>query len=445
MSPDSLSFEQVLADFQEARARMLTLTALLNDAELRGFFVEGFSPPGWHLGHVALFEERWILKQGDDRASSPVSEPRFSAALFDPLQSEKQLRGQLPPRDALRQWVDEVRTRSLERLSEDAHQLAREPSASFSSRPELLRNFFVYRLVIDHELQHCETVALILRNRPNASREAAARWFRWEPRERLQSGPEPRDDNGRSPYPRGDQNTNPKPLRFEPGQVLCGEASRIKGYDNERPPALREFRAFELDALPVSNAQWLEFIKAGGYREARWWSEEGWAFKEREGVEHPFWWRKDGEDYFLQGFSGDVPLPLNHPVEGISAHEAEAYARWVGKRLPSEAEWEYAAQSSAALVEPHCGMRQGGTRALGESAELLGNVWQWTQDTFAPYPGFKPDPYPEYSQLWFDGGHRVLKGGSWASHPRFVRPAFRNWFHSHIRAPFAGLRCARDA
>ncbi len=181
--------------------------------------------------------------------------------------------------------------------------------------------------------------------------------------------------------------------------------------DNERPARAVELPAFRLSRRPVSERQYLRFMAAGGYKEPAFWSEEGWAWRSANGVERPLYWT-----------GGNAALP----VHGISAYEAEAYCRFIGARLPSEAEWE-----RAQVQHPECG--------------FLGEVWQWTASVFAPYAGFAPFPYRGYSAAYFDGRHRVLKGGSWATLPPALRPSFRNWYAPDTRQIFAGFRYAMDS
>src|SRR5262249_38865856 len=196
---------------------------------------------------------------------------------------------------------------------------------------------------------------------------------------------------------------------------------------------------FELARHPVTQAQFAAFMAAGGYRRRELWSSEGWAWREAHAVDRPFHWRRDAPD---------------HPVAGVSAHEAEAFCRRAGARLPREFEWEHAARGLVATAESgnlggvHSGTTPDGSFPAGRSVDgaddLFGNVWEWTASAFEPYPGFRPWPYEGYSQAWFDGQHRVLRGGSWATRPFALRRSFRNWYVAETRQIFAGFRTARD-
>jgi ergothioneine biosynthesis protein EgtB len=227
----------------------------------------------------------------------------------------------------------------------------------------------------------------------------------------------------------------------------------IDALDNERPIQQVFLPTYWLDRYPVTCQQYAHFIAAGGYQHSHWWSAAGWAWLQSSQVIQPRYWCNDSVD-------------SDRPVCGVSWYEADAYARFVGKRLPTEAEWEKAAswQPQTQRSQPYPWGRPapdqtrcnhshlvGKTTAVtaypqGASAygchDLLGNVWEWTSDRFAGYDGFVPFPYRGYSQTYFDGQHYVLKGGSWATRSWALRAAFRNWYHPHVREVLAGFRCA---
>jgi iron(II)-dependent oxidoreductase len=227
---------------------------------------------------------------------------------------------------------------------------------------------------------------------------------------------------------------------------------------------------FWIDTTPVTNGAFAEFIADGGYDEARWWTDEGWAWRQEAGLAHPDFWSPDGADGWVRTRFGRVEaVPTEEPVQHVCWYEADAYARWAGKRLPTEAEWEKAASSGRDGVkrrypwgddEPTAeranlatGGRFGPTPAgsfpAGASPwgcrQMIGDVWEWTASDFLPYPGFRPFPYREYSEVFFGSDYKVLRGGSWATHPTAVRTTFRNWDYPIRRQIFAGFRCARDA
>jgi iron(II)-dependent oxidoreductase len=206
-------------------------------------------------------------------------------------------------------------------------------------------------------------------------------------------------------------------------------------YDNERPRHQVELPPFEIDRTPVTNGTYLEFM-------------------EDTGAQPPMYWERDGGGGWLRTAMGRAdPVDPDHPVVHVSWHEADAFARWAGKRLPTELEWE-AASAGASRERANLDQLSFGTAPAGAYADaaarcgatqMLGDVWEWTSSEFEPYPGFAPFPYPEYSEVFFGGGYRVLRGGAWATRRNVVRTSFRNWDLPERRQIFAGFRCARDA
>ncbi|WP_390883530.1 SUMF1/EgtB/PvdO family nonheme iron enzyme [Kovacikia minuta] len=247
----------------------------------------------------------------------------------------------------------------------------------------------------------------------------------------------------------------PTPLIQIPAGYFNSGNDSIDALDNERPVHQIYLDTYWIDRDPVTCAQYRQFIAAGGYQDACWWSPEGWQWLQSAQITHPLYWK-------------DEPEWEQHPVCGVSWYEADAYARFVGKRLPTEAEWEKAACWSpltnhhqtypwgeAELVAHLCNhdriIKQTtpvGAYPEGKSPygcnDLLGNVWEWTASWFEGYNGFTAYPYRGYSQVYFDGKHRVLKGGSWATFPWALRSTFRNWYYPHVREILAGFRCAAD-
>jgi ergothioneine biosynthesis protein EgtB len=248
------------------------------------------------------------------------------------------------------------------------------------------------------------------------------------------------------------------------GPFEMGSRGYPFAYDNEQPPHTVVLADFRIDRYPVTNAAYAQFIEEGGYRTRSLWSDEGWGWKEKDSIDHPLYW---SQGWRVQEMFEETDFAPDHPVTGVSWHEACAYARWAGKRLPTEAEWEKAASWDAGSEkkrrfswgdEARGGVanyefKNWGTTSIeayqdGASAygcmDMTGNMWEWTATTFAGYPGFEAYPYPEYSEIWFDGDHRILKGGSWATQLPLLRCSFRNFWRPGFRIAFAGFRCAAD-
>jgi iron(II)-dependent oxidoreductase len=254
---------------------------------------------------------------------------------------------------------------------------------------------------------------------------------------------------------------------FEGGRFEMGSGQRDDFvFDNERRAHEVVVAPFALATMTVTQGQYRTFVEAGGYGERRWWSEAGWAWRESAGALQPRHWQRDAGGWAVRRFDALEALTEDAAMVHVNAFEAEAYAAFAGARLPTEAEWEFAARAGldaagdrypwgdtparpdAANMDYRFGRPLASASLAGGDSrsglrQLLGNVWEWTASAFLPYPGFEPGPYREYSQPWF-GDHRVLRGGSFATRSRLVHNRWRNFYLPDRNDVFAGIRLARS-
>lgn len=395
---------------RDTRARTLALVAPLEDDRLTRQHDSLMSPLVWDLAHIAAYADLWLSRAAG--APAPLRPEIF--ALYDAFEQPRAVRGDLPlldPAEARAYLAD-----TLERACEAADSAALDPSA-----PPLERDGFLFDLLIEHEEQHRETMLQALALAPQG----------WISPDRA-PGPE------RTGSPGG-------MVEIPGGRCTIGRASGF-GYDNERPAHEVELPPFRIDRGPVTVAAWRAFMADGGYARRSLWTDAGWAWRAEHGITSPLYWVEGGTA--VRRFERVEELHDDEPVLHVSAHEADAFARWRGARLPTEAEWERAA-SLHPTTEPVLGGATFGPRPVGIGADgevrgLAGDAWEWTSSEFTGYPGFAAFPYPEYSEVFFDRGYRVLRGGSWATAPCVARRTFRNWDRPERRQIFAGLRCGGD-
>jgi iron(II)-dependent oxidoreductase len=401
VTASSSSKEAIANRLAEARRRTFRLIGPLDDEQMNRVYSELLSPLAWDLGHIANFEDLWLAQTVGDR------EPLHGelGRLYDAIENPRRTRGELPILRGthLRDYLAEVRDRTLEVLDYvDLREDAEDP---------LLRDGFVYEMVLAHEHQHNETMLQLLQ---------------------MVDGYEPvavEEPTGGPVAP------GPEMVRVEGGEHLIGAPATGFAYDNERARHSVELEPFEIDRTPVTNGAYLEFI-------------------EETRAEPPMYWERDGDGGWLRTAMGRREgIDPDHPVVHVSCAEAEAFARWAGKRLPTEQEWE-AACAGADRDRANLDQLAFGTTAAGSFADaasecgavqMIGDVWEWTASDFVAYPGFEPFPYPEYSQVFFGDAYRVLRGGAWATRRNTIRPSFRNWDLPQRKQIFAGFRCARDA
>ena len=379
---------------EEARAYTLSLFEDVDDVDLRRQAHPDFSPLGWHLGHIGVTESFWILQQCKNESTLSAAYDWF----FTPTDNPKPNRAYLPARAEILAYLTTVRERVFSFLDK----------LDLDTIHPLLRDGGVFYMLLQHEEQHTETILLIKQIL------AADRYGKFFP----SSGPFSQE--------KIEAMLPQRAAMYVPaGPFLMGSNDHAMTLDNERPCHKQWVNAYTIDRLPVSNAAYLRFVEAGGYENPSLWSAEGWRWREKSAAEHPLYWRKTTSGWSEIGSDGVCLLAGERPVACVSWYEADAYARFAGKRLPTEAEWEKAANMN--VLEGH------------------GGAWEWTLTWFAPYPGFAAHPYEGYSVPYFDEQHRVLRGGSWATRPHVKRTTFRNWYQPRVREIFAGLRCAEDA
>jgi iron(II)-dependent oxidoreductase len=391
---------RVEAGLEGARARTLGLLAPIADADLVDQVSPLMSPLVWDLAHIGHYEELWLLR--NVVGAAPTNE--LFDDVYDAFKHPRRDRPSLPilgPPEA-RAFVARVRKRVLDALA----------TIDLDGDDPLVRDGFVYGMVVQHEHQHDETILATIQLMENFAHPDADEWH-----------PTPvRRDAGR---------TNEEMVDIPGGPSVIGTDEHAWVYDNERPLHEVELPPFRIDRAPVTNGQYRAFVEDGGYDDARLWSASGWDWRQDAAVEAPqFWRREGGGDWSRRRYGRREELPLDEPVQHVCWHEADAFATWRGARLPTEAEWETAAARDGEPAGPQ---------------QMVGDVWEWTATDFTGYPGFVSFPYREYSEVFFGPEYKVLRGGSWASDDSVRRATFRNWDYPIRRQIFAGFRCAADA
>ncbi|MEG4997941.1 ergothioneine biosynthesis protein EgtB [Microcoleus sp. B4-D4] len=429
--------EAIYRDLQQCRRGTFKLFADIDCDTFCRLAHPDFSPVGWHLGHIAYTEDLWLLQRC--ALLKPVF-PEYHQLFAADILPKKQ-RIFLPSLPEVKLYLDAVRKKVLDYLE----------IAPIEEQERL------WRFMIQHESQHCETVAFVLQMQEKQGRRD--RDLDADTRINYpQGGRRQREERILMPDSRCPMPDAPCPIPNSEIEIPGGEfymgSDAAEALDNERSRHLCYLEAYAIDRYPVTCGQYRDFMASGGYQNRDWWSAEGWEWLKVHLVDRPLYWSEN-------------PAFNNHPVCGVSWYEAEAYCHFTGKRLPSEAEWEKAASWDAANqtnrtypwgeVQPNTSLCNHGNNLANTSpvdafpkgasatgcCDMLGNVWEWTASTFDAYPGFESYPYKGYSQVYFDGEHRVLKGGSWATFPQAMRSSFRNWYYPGVRQIIAGFRCAK--
>jgi iron(II)-dependent oxidoreductase len=434
-----LSSEQLAEWVRDSRNRTLALIEDLSDEQLMGPNIKIINPLLWEIGHVGWFQERWVL-----RHASRLPPIRSDAdALYDSSAVAHDTRWDLPlpTRRETLDYLQRVQEGVLDRINQCAD-------------PEL--RYFVL-LSVFHEDMHGEAFTYTRQTMSYP----APQWL-------LQVTPDqtsiatPGDGDARIPGG-----------IFFLGAVP-GEDEFV--FDNEKWAHPVELQPFSMARTAVTQKQFLEFVKAGGYADGKYWCPAGWKWRQEAHAENPVYWRRSsGGEWQRREFDQWVTLEPHRPVIHVNWYEADAYCRWAGRRLPTEAEWEAAASTEpnpggngfsprkrefpwgevppaaakARLDARNRGCADVSAYPAGDSPsgcrQMIGNVWEWTTSDFRPYPEFVADPYKDYSQPWFHT-HKVLRGGCWVTRARLLRNTWRNFYEPHRRDVWAGFRtCAVES
>jgi gamma-glutamyl hercynylcysteine S-oxide synthase len=426
--------DDIVAALDQARRRTLGILDPVPETEQTRQVSPLMSPLCWDLAHIGHYEELWLVRE---LTGASATDPLYDD-VYDAFRHPRRERPTLPILDpaGAREFDASVRERTLAVLDD----------VELDGGSGLLADGFVYGMVVQHEHQHDETLLATLQLMETFAHPAA-------------DGPG--SAAGRSPAPVPPARVPPAPVPravvVAGGGYMLGACGEPWAYDNERPAHETTVAEFAIDATPVSNGAYLGFMTDGGYDREELWTSAGWAWRTEAGLVAPeFWAREAGGEWSRRRFGRVEPVPLDEPVQHVCWYEADAYARWAGARLPTETEWEVAASGTrvdGANLWQDGGQRFGpspddarsGSSSAWGARQMLGDVWEWTATDFHGYPGFRAFPYREYSEVFFGPEYKVLRGGSWATHPAAVRTSFRNWDYPIRRQIFAGFRCAHDA
>jgi iron(II)-dependent oxidoreductase len=412
----------------EARERTLALVAAVSDEDLERVHSPLMSPLVWDLAHIAAFEDLWLVHRYGER---PLLREGL-AEIYDAFETPRAKRGDLPLLGSAQahEYLSDVRMRTLEIVDQRG-----------------IGDGTLHEMVLRHEQQHDETMLQTIQLARLHGYEFAGR----------RPGPSATDS----------AHTGLELIEIPGGPCTIGAPGQGFAYDNERPRHRTDVRSYLIGRSPITNATYLTFVEGGGYERREWWSDEGWHWKEQYDITRPLAWTADHAAEWRLGAL--EPLDPRRPVVHVSWFEADAFARAHGARLPTEIEWEKAAtwdqENGIAQRYPWgneppvpgvhanvdhegCGTMPVGAYRDGASPYgclgMIGDVWEWTRSEFSGYPGFVAFPYRQYSEVFFGPGHKVLRGGSWATRARVITPTFRNWDYPQRRQIFSGFRLAKD-
>lgn len=412
---------EIVERLHRTRERTLRLLEHVPDEFFRRRVHSFYSPVGWHFGHIGRTEEHWACVVALGLAPS---DEHLHFRYADTPDNPKDERVDVLERDHVVDYLRRTRERSEDALH----------ATDIDGPAEFVRGGYAWEFAVQHEMQHQETILEMLHLiQLEIARE-------------------------RSPElnpPIAPQAPEPEWVAV-PGGAACLGSDEPFVYDNEREVHTARLEPFALARRPVTVAEWTAFIAERAYERQELWSPEGWAWREAEGASRPFYWLGDGT---AVGPYGARALRAQEPVCGVGHHEAQAFARWAGARLPTEAEWEAAANSEPGgrrrfpwgdatfAIEDVWKPNDAGAERYGSSAlgllDMAGGVWEHCSSAFLPYSGFRAYPYAGYSKDHMDGRHFVVRGGSWATAPDLCRCSFRNWYVPTYRQGFLGVRLAQ--
>ena len=413
------------ASLRDARARQLSIFEDLSEQEQLGTQEHHLEPPIWEMGHVAWFQELYLLRQMQGNAAI-LSQGDSVYDSFN-VSYKKRWSHDFPSTEETLSYAQEVLDRCLARLSDT---------------PLSDKSAIIYQLAIAHEQMHTENLMAVRRQMHYGTSRSISNSD---------------IDDGYLAFD----------VKLPGGEFQLG-ARRDRGFtlDNEQWAHPVQVAPFSISSTPVTNAEFAEFLDADAYKTRSLWTKDGWNWRRRSDIGGPLYWKKSDGQWLEHHYNEWQPIRPWHPVCHINLHEARAFCRFAGRRLPTEAEWEMAASfdpqtqekrlfpwgdsppdSSRVHMDLECrGTTDVRAKAAGDSAlgcrQMVGNVWEWTSSKLVPYPGFEPGVYADYSQPYL-GIKPVLRGGSWATHPGLIRNTWRNFFIKHRRNIFAGMRtCA---
>jgi gamma-glutamyl hercynylcysteine S-oxide synthase len=407
MTPDTLVSWVI-----DARAHTLDFVRDLSDEQLLVPLLRIINPFLWEIGHVAYFQEYWVLRHVLGRQPMRAD----SDSLYDSAKIAHDIRWELPlpSRAETLDYLKDTRDQIVEFIND--------------SSPSPDQEYFVL-LSLFHEDMHNEAFMI---SRQTLGYPAPAFAGNVTDPHKGTTGPL----TGSVSVPGGTY-------------VIGSQANNGFIFDNEKWAHRVDVPPYRIARAVTTQQEFARFVDDSGYSRRELWSVDGWAWREREQAQHPVYWRRDPENGWMRRhFDRWVSLEPQLPAANICWYEADAYCRWAGKRLPTESEWEIAATGARGVPAANLDWKGAGTCDVSSHPEgdsiygcrqMIGNVWEWTSSDFLPYPGFSEDPYQEYSRPWF-GSHKALRGGAWSTRSRLIRRAYRNFYTPDRRDIWAGFR-----